>query len=274
MLWDRGRRIGDHSEIAMTAEWEARADAELARFDVERDAAQLRAALQDFRLASTRERSAERRRMLAAGRRLAERAKAAVDSGETQGDLAALTIEAGLFLLEVSRRTVAESGAPTEMLPDWAKGPDDRLGPSIADADAVEGLMLMTQGFARARRETPDHPSLEALRRFILDNARPLVLDIGEIRADTERLSRLVGIFQVLGDVPEFTFAITRLSTILREAKRPDVAETVLRKALEWGRLGEAHRAEIEVELASSLSEQKRFAEAEEIQRRLLDRDP
>lgn len=242
----------------------------IAQFDAEGNAEILRNTLMKLRMASTQESTETRRQTLEQGRAVADRAVQAIENERPSGDIASLMIETGLYLLECARRTVAEFGAPPEMLPDWAQKPDDRLGPAMGSKDTLAGLLMTTRGYAQARRANLDHPQLEALRTFILDTSQQLIVGLGDFKSDAEQFAGLLGIAQVLDDANLFSLAAVTLSKLLRSAKKPDAAETILRKALEWDKMTKEQRDALKGELASALSEQGKFPEAEVIQAELL----
>lgn len=248
----------------------AHAAVEIEHFEKKKDVARLFAALQGFRVESTRQSSRRRRATLNAGRTIAARAIRAIESEMIEGDVTGLMIESGLFLLECARPTVKEFGAPPKMLDENANAPDDRLGPNVFADDTIDGLTWMARGYGRARRDTPNHPMLAGLRDYIINVARTLLIDKGDIEDDMRRLSHLMGIAQVLEDDIFFATVALRLSGILRSGKRPDVAETLMKKALQWPRVTGAHREALLGELASALSEQEKFAEAEKVQNEIL----
>ncbi len=240
------------------------------QFDAQRDAGQLLFALQEFRTESTKQPSAERRTILEAGRPIAARAAEAADNEALVGDVAGLMVESGLYLLECARPTVAEADVPRHMLPADMQDPNARMGPSMFAEELSEGLMLMTRGYAHARENDPNNAQLDSLRDYIIDSAKGLLVGKGEIESDRDRLVLLCTITRALGDVRLFTQAMVELSALLRKAQQPAAAEAVLREGLDWQLLGQEQRNSLLGELASALSEQSRFPEAEAIQREIL----
>lgn len=250
--------------------WTAQASAAIEQFDTQSDARPLLSALQRFRMESTQKPSAQRRSILDAGRPMAARAAEAVDNVEIAGDVAGLMVESGLYLLECARPTVAETNVPRQILPDHMQDPNARLGPSMFTREVSDGLMLMTRGYAHAHRSNPNNPQLDALRDYIIDSAKGLLVGKGEIETDRDRLVLLCTITRSLGDDLLFTQAMCKLSALMRDAQQPAAAEAVLRQGLDWELLQPAPRNTLLRELAAALSEQGKFADAEAIQREIL----
>ena len=144
------------------------------------------------------------------------------------------------------------------------------MGPSMFAEEYSKGLMLMTRGYAHARANNPKHPQLDSLRDHIIDLAKALTVGKGEIESDRDRLVLLCTIARSLGDDLLFTHAMTQLSAMLRNAQHPSGAEAVLREGLNRQLLDQEQRNSLLGELASALSEQGRFPEAEAIQREIL----
>lgn len=253
----------------MTDSWNERAVATLAQFDHQLQAGPLLYTLQQFRTESTKEPTNRRREILNAGRPLAARASEALKETQVAGDTVGLMVEAGLYLLECARPTIEEYGAPPEMTS--GRQPNDRLGPNLVSEDFTQGISLMTQGFARGMATGGNMGQLNALRDYIIDTAKGLVMITGEFEKDSQRLGLLCWITQELEDNRLFTVATTELSGLLRNAQQPEGAEAVVRKALKWPLLEQEQLNALKVELASALSEQGKYAEAEAIQRELLE---
>lgn len=254
----------------MPDHWDQRAEAAVGQFAQVGTPDLLLAALQQFRMESTRHASAERRRILDAGRIIADRAAELLQQEPATGDTVGLLVETGLYLIECARPTVSESGYPAEALGEAGGDPDRRLGPALFAEDYLRGLQLVTRGFARGMARGGDVQQLHALRRHIVDTAAGLLVPSGRFQQDAQRLALLCGIAQQLEDDLLFTQAVTTLSSLFRDARQPEAAEQALNKALQWPLLGRPQRDAIKGELASALSEQHKFADAEAIQRELL----
>ena len=253
----------------MVNTWNMQAKAALAQFDQQPNITQLLYTIQDFRQASFDKPTAERREILNAGRPLVSRAEEVIKQNQGMGDMAGLLVETGIYLIECARKTVEESGVPPEMV-DYYQGPYTRLGPKLASEDFIQGITIVTKGYIKGDEQGHDINQMNALRDFIIDQAKSLIIPIGDFDGQAKRLSLLCWITQSLGDDILFTQTISTLSALMRNAKQPQAAEGVVRKALEWSILDQSERKKLKTELASSLSEQGKFPEAEAILRELI----
>ena len=192
-------------------------------------------------------------------------------------DAMKMHVEFGQFLLNHARRTVAEVEIPLEMVEVEDGSPptkDTVISPDLDAPEYRDGLKLLSRGVEIGARAGFPSNELDRLRGFVSDC---LVGLVGMPASDAAQAqSRLVDTLEVTrrtGDYKLFSTAALQLSTLFRRAKRPEVAENVLKKALSWAALQKEQQRDLNAELASTLSEQEKFGESEAIQRQLLDSD-
>lgn len=86
-------------------------------------------------------------------------------------------------------------------------------------------------------------------------------------------LETALGAERAAGEADLEAFAAIELASLLSAVRQPERAEEVLVELLSRPDISAAQRDDASIQLASTFSEQRRFAEAAELQRALLDRD-